>query len=59
MIQLLTEFGNNLEVLIRVSPATQFFRLLSHEDDDEKDIAQQRLDSYFRDEIIRSKGDIR
>ena len=59
VMQLLTELGNNLEVAIRISPTTPFFRDLRDDEDDLKHSAQQRLDNYFRDEIISSKGSIR
>ena len=59
VLQLLTEFGNNLEVLLRIAPTTNFFQLLSHEEDDKKHPSQARLDNYFREEIITCKGHIR
>jgi hypothetical protein len=59
VINLLTDLGNNLEIQIRISPATPYFRLLNHEEDDKKHGAQARLDNYFRDEIVSSKGDIK
>jgi len=59
VMHLLTELGNNLEVAIRISPTTPFFRVLRDDEDDLKHPAQQRLDNYFRDEIISSKGSIR
>merc|ERR1712008_455658 len=60
VVQLLTRFGNSLEILLRIVPTSQFFHLLeSHEDDDKKHPSQARLDNYFRDEIITSKDKIR
>ena len=59
VLQLLTEFGLNLEVIIRVAPTTNFFQLLSHEEDDKKNPSQARLDNYFREEIVTCKGQIR
>ena len=59
VLQLLTRFGNNLEVIVRIVPTSQFFCLLSHEEDDKKHPSQARLDNYFRDEIVTSKGHIR
>ncbi len=59
VLDLLTRLGNNAEIIIRVAPTTQFFALLSHEDSDKKHPSQARLDNYFRDEIMNSKGRIR
>lgn len=57
---LMSRFGHNLEVIIRVVPTSRFFSLLSQEDKDgQKHPSQARLDNYFRDEIITSKGRIR
>ena len=58
MINLLTELGNNLEVVLRIGPATPHFRLMGSEEE-QKHTAQQRLDNYIRDEIIACKGTIR
>lgn len=43
VLQLLTRFGNNLEIIIRVSPCSQFFSLLS--DGDQKHPSQARENS--------------
>ena len=59
VLQLLKELGHNLEIAIRICPTTSYFQHFSHEDDDKKHPSQQRLDCYFRDEIISSKGKIR
>ena len=59
ILQLLTELGHNLEIVLRISPATAYFKNLSYDQHDSKHPAQQRLDNYFRDEINSSNGQIR
>ena len=73
ILSLLTTLGANLEVVIRVTPATPYlnFRPTAKvsttvggkqlRDDVQRKVhpAQQRLDSYFREELAATKGSTR
>ena len=54
-LDLLVELGSNLEIVIRISPATQYLSTSG----ERVHPAQQRIDNYFRDEILNSKGNLR
>lgn len=59
VVDLLMELGNNVHVVVRVSPVTAFFRLVQNDMEEKKHSAQQRLDNYFREEILECGGTIR
>jgi hypothetical protein len=58
-IHLLVELGSNLEVVLRISPATKFLSVSVASGGQKVHPAQQRIDNYFRDEILNSKGNLR
>ena len=55
ILQLLAGLGTNLEVVIRISPATKFLGNGSQRIHP----SQMRIDNYFRDEILNSKLNLR
>ena len=55
ILELLVGLGSNLEILIRITPATKYLSNGSSRIHP----AQQRIDNYFRDEIINSKMNLR
>jgi len=51
--------GNKLEVIVRVSPASQYLAVGVASQGQTVHPAQQRIDNYYKDEIIAYGGKIR